>query len=302
MAFSSAKEVPPIDNLRGAMWMIAASTCFAIVTTLVKTVGSELHPFVIVFFRSVFGVTVILPFLFRHGFRIFSTQRPGLHLIRLACSTVSILAAFYAFTHMPLAAAVSLTFTRPLFMIILAVLLLGEVVRWRRGIATLVGFAGVVIVLGPTGMIFQSAAFAALLSAAAISGALAVIRQQAAEDGPITLMAWYAFGLVVTTLIPAVPVWETPQGIQWAYLLAIGVFSSSGQYFIIRAFSIGEATVMNPIDYIQIILAAAFGFLFFSEVPSIWTGVGAVVIVGSTLYILFREAKVKDTPPPMRAE
>ncbi|MEQ9447324.1 MAG: DMT family transporter, partial [Rhodospirillaceae bacterium] len=200
--------------------------------------------------------------------------------------------------HMPLAAAVSLTFTRPLFMILLAVLFLGEVVRWRRGLATLTGFLGVVIIMGPTGMVFETAAFAALLSAAAISGALAVIRQQAAEDGPITLMAWYAFGMVITTLVPAVPVWQTPEGDQWAYLIAIGLFSSVGQYFIIRAFAIGEATVMNPIDYVQIILAASFGFFLFGEIPSIWTGVGAAVIATSTIYILFREARVKDTPPP----
>jgi drug/metabolite transporter (DMT)-like permease len=303
MAFSSTTGLPPINNKRGALWMVAASTCFAIVTVLVKTLGTELHPFVIVFFRSVFGATVILPFLVRHGLTIFRTHRPGLHLIRVACSTVSIIAAFYAITHMPLAAAVSLSFTRPLFMILLAVLLLGEVVRWRRGLATLIGFGGVLIMLGPTGMIFQSAAFSALLSAAAISGALAIIRQQAAEDGTITLMAWYAFGLVVTTVVPALPVWQTPHGMQWIYLLAVGVFSSAGQYFLIRAFAIGEATVMNPIDYMQIILAALFGFLFFSEIPSVWTGVGALVIVASTLYILFREARVKDIPPPpMRAE
>ncbi len=303
MAYSSAKDLPPIDNMRGAVWMVAASTCFAIVTVLVKSLGTDLHPFVIVFFRSLFGVTVILPFLIRRGFSIFHTRRPGLHLIRLACSSISITAAFYAITHMPLAAAVSLSFTRPLFMILLAVLLLGEVVRWRRGLATLVGFGGVVIMLGPTGMIFESAAFSALLSAAAISGALAVIRQQAAEDGPITLMAWYAFGLVITTAVPALPVWQTPHGMQWLYLLAVGVFSSAGQYLLIRAFSIGEATVMNPIDYVQIILAAMFGFLLFHEVPSIWTGVGAVIIVASTLYILFRESRVKQTPPPpMRAE
>ncbi|HCX15218.1 MAG TPA: hypothetical protein DGZ24_07870 [Rhodospirillaceae bacterium] len=130
-----------------------------------------------------------------------------------------------------------------------------------------------------------------------------MIRKQAAEDGPITLMAWYAFGLVITTSVPALTVWQTPQGIQWVYLSAVGLFSSAGQYLLIRAFAIGEATVMNPIDYIQIILAALFGLLFFSEVPSIWTGIGSIVIVASTLYILFRESHVKKTPtPPVHAE
>ncbi|MEQ9447988.1 MAG: EamA family transporter, partial [Rhodospirillaceae bacterium] len=94
MAFSAAKDLPPIDNLRGAVWMIGASMCFAIVTSLVKTVGNDVHPFVIVFFRSVFGVTVILPFLVRHGLSIFHTRRPGLHIIRVLCATVSMSAAF----------------------------------------------------------------------------------------------------------------------------------------------------------------------------------------------------------------
>ncbi len=298
MALFSGTTLPPVDNLRGAVWMVAGSTCFALVTVIIKTLGDEMHPFVMVFFRSLFGMSIVMPFLIRDGLKIFATQRPGLHFIRLGCSTVGMLAGFYAFANMPLAAAVSLSFTRPLFMIFLAILLLGEVVRWRRGLATLVGFGGVVIMLGPTGMIFEPAAFSALISAAAVAGALAVIRQQAAEDGPITLMAWYAFGLVITTLIPAVPVWQTPEGDQWFYLIALGVLSSAGQYAFIRALAIGEVTVMNPIDYIQIVLAAFFGFFLFNEIPSIWTGVGAGIIVASTLYILFRESKVKSDPPP----
>jgi drug/metabolite transporter (DMT)-like permease len=282
--------------------MVVSTISFAISIAAVKKIGAEVPTSMIVFFRCAVGFLIVLPFIFKHGLGIYRTKRPIAHIVRLVCSMTSMIAAYYAYTHMELATAVSLTFTRPLFMIVLAILVLGERVRWRRGLATVVGFIGVLVVLGPSDLVFHPAALAALFSAAAVSGAIAIIRQQAAVEGSLTLIVWFMTGTAVLTAFPAAIDWQTPQGTQWAYLIFIGLASSIGQFCLIKAFTYGEATVMNPIDYGQLVLAAILGYFLFGEVPSVWTAIGAVIIVSSTLYILLREARVGDKPPPIMVQ
>ncbi|MGE4062390.1 MAG: DMT family transporter [Rhodospirillaceae bacterium] len=283
------------DNMRGALWMLASSVFFATSGLAIKIVGAELPVPVVAFFRVVFGLIFIVPFLLKYGPKIFYTKQPGWHLLRLAGSSGSILFGFYAITHLPYATAVSLSFTRPLFIILIGLIFLGEVVRWRRGLATVAGFLGVVIMLGPTDIGFTLPALSALAGAASVSVALAVIRKHAATEGH-AFMSWFFVGSVVLLGPIAAYYWETPQGIQWAYLAYIGIIASAGQYCLIRSLMIAEATVVSPVDYIQIIIAAAAGYVLFSEKPTIWTGIGAVVIVAATLYILFREASLKTHP------
>ncbi len=283
------------DNPRGAIWMLASSLCFATSGIAIKTIGTELPVPVIAFFRVAFGLIFIFPFLIQHGPRIFYTRQPGWHLLRLAGSSGSILFGFYAITHLPYATAVSLSFTRPFFIILIAAIFLGEVVRWRRGLATAAGFAGVVIMLGPTEIGFTLPAMSALAAAASVSVALAVIRKHAATEG-LAFMSWFFVGSTIVLAPIAAVYWQTPQGIQWAYLAYIGIVASAGQYCLIRSLMIAEATVVSPIDYCQIIIAAVAGFYLFGEKPTVWTAVGTVVIVAATLYILFREARLKTHP------
>jgi len=283
------------DNMRGALWMLASSVCFASSGMAVKTIGAELPVPVVALGRVVFGLIFILPILVRHGPRIFYTKQPGWHMLRLAGSTGSILFGFYALTHLPYATAVSLSFTRPFFIILIAMIFLGEIVRWRRGIATLIGFIGVVIMLGPTDIGFTLPALSALAAAASVSIALSVIRRHAATEGH-AFMSWFFVGSVILLAPVAAYYWETPQGIQWAYLVFIGIVASAGQYCLIRSLMIAEATVVSPIDYCQIIIAAIAGYYIFGEEVTIWTGIGTVVIVLATLYILFREARLKPVP------
>jgi drug/metabolite transporter (DMT)-like permease len=290
---------PPTDNVRGAAWMVASALMFSIGSVLIKAVGQGLPSPQVVFFRCLFGLAIVVPFVARHGLTVFRTQRPDLHIVRILCATVAMLCGFYATSHLELATAVSLSYTRPLFMIVIAVMFLGEIVRWRRGLATFVGFLGVVIMLGPSGIALSLPALAGLMSALAVTGAMAVVKQQSAVDGVATIMTWFAVGTVVVTAVPAALVWQTPPPAVWAEVAALGLVSTTGQYFMFRALSIGELTVMNPIDYLQIIIGAASGLVIFGEVPTIWTLGGAGVIVASTLYILFREAAINKPPMPL---
>jgi len=293
------------NNMRGAAWMIVAVVFFSATAIGVKTVGTSLNTFQIVFFRSLFGLIVVVPLLAIEGRKVLKFNRKELHILRVVLAVIGMSAGFYAITNLELAMATSLSFTRPLFMIILAVLFLGETVRWRRGVATAIGFFGVLVMLRPGQIEFEFAFIASLISALATAAAMATIKAMAPTDSPVSIMVSFAIGTAFLTAIPALFFWQTPTALQLGWLIFVGIVSTTGQYCLIRAFFYGEATVMNPIDYLQILIATTAGFFLFSELPSLWTFAGAGVIVAATLYILFREAKVQVDPdepviPPLK--
>jgi len=279
--------------------MLGASLCFAASSIGIKFLGTRLPSLEIVFMRNVTGLLILAPIAMPYGWNIFRTTQPRLHISRIVCSALAINLAVYGLTHMHLATAISLGFTRPLFMIILAIILLGEAVGWRRSLATVIGFGGVLIIVGPTNLAVDPAMFAALGGAAFLAGAMILVRRQSAYDGPATIMAWASIGVCVLTAIPAFAVWQPPTLADWGLAAFLGITGSMSQYMMIRAFTYGEATVVNPVDYGQIIITTIVGYYFFGETPSVWMFVGTAIIVASTLYILLREAKLKKiTPPP----
>lgn len=288
----------PTDNIRGALWMLGSVVFFSTTAVLIKTAGQSLHTFEIVFFRCLFGMLVVIPLLVKSGLGALRVKKPGLHFVRMTCAVVGMSSGFYAMTHLELATAISLSFTRPLFMVILAIIFLHELVRWRRGLATVIGFIGVLIMVQPGSMEFEPAIYSGLLAALAVGGALVTVKLIVPYDAPVTIMLTFSIGTVLISAVPAAFVWQPPTGEELLLLMALGIVASLGQYFLIRAFAIGEATLMSPIDYLQIILGTAAGFVLFNERPSVWTFIGATVIVSSTLYIVFRGARVQADPPP----
>jgi len=277
--------------------MLGGAVFFSVTAVLIKIAGQTQHTFEIVFFRCLFGMLVVIPLLMKSGLGALRVNKPGLHLIRAACAVVGMSSGFYAITHLELATAISLSFTRPLFMIILAAVFLHEFVRWRRGLATAVGFVGVLIMMQPGASSIEPAVLTGLLGALAVGGALITVKLIAPYDAPVTIMLTFSIATVVMATIPAAFVWQTPTNDELLLFMGLGIVASLGQYCFIQAFTVGEATVMSPIDYVQIILGSTAGFLIFNERPGIETFIGAAVIVISTLYIVMRGARVQATPP-----
>lgn len=285
-------------NARGALWALLATVFMSGMAVIAKHLGNELNSFEVAFFRAFFGWLAIFPFVLRAGTRSLKTKRLPLHAMRGLFGSMAMMSGFFALTHLPLAMATSLSFARPLFMIVLAILFLGEVVRARRWTATLVGFIGVLIVVRPTGAI-ETAAFFSIFSAFMVASAMVVTKLMAPTERPATVIFYAGIITSLITLIPALYVWEWPTLGQFGLLLAMGAIGTLGSNCMIRAISAGEATVVAPVEYVRIIFAAVLGFLIFSEVPDVFVGIGAVVIVGSTLYITVREARMgKPKPQP----
>ena len=214
------------------------------------------------------------------------------------------LSGFYGITHLPLALATSISFARPLFMVVLAVIFLGEVVRVRRWSATAVGFIGVLVMMRPSGAI-ELATLAALVSTLFVAGAMVVTKMLTTTERPATLIFYTGLFGAAVTVVPALSVWQMPTANQFFFLILMGVVGTLGTNCMIRALANGEATMISPVDYVRIIYATLFGFFIFLEVPDVWTFVGAAIVVGATAYITIRESRggrPRTTAPTAPAE
>src|SRR5690606_23111586 len=281
-------------NARGALWMLLAGAVFTAQGALVKLLGTRLDSFQIAFFRCAVGLLTIAPFivgpyLAQGATALFMTGRPWMHLARGLVGVAGLFCGFYAVTHLPLADATAISFTKPLFMIVLAVLFLGERFRWRRWSATAIGFIGVLIIMRPGTASFDPAALVALLGSLFVADVVVLVKKLATTERNVTILFYFA---VITTIVsagPALLVWQDPSGAELVLLALVGIAATLGQACSLRAYRAGEATAVMPFDYARLVFAAAYGYLFFAEVPDIWTYVGAAILVASTLYIALRD-------------
>jgi drug/metabolite transporter (DMT)-like permease len=286
------QSAPNTRNVaRAAALVSAGSLTLVVMATVVKHLGNELPAMEILFFRSAIGFLFVLPLFARNPLEPFRTKRPGMHLLRGAVGAVGNACFFWTITHMLLADAMALQFSRPLFMIPLAVFLLGETVGLRRTAVAAVGFAGIVLYARPFTGGFEPDAFVGALGA--LTGGLVVIciKRLATTEPTRVIMFYYAFWNALFALIPAALFWVTPTLPQLALLTVVGILGIGGQSLITHGLTMGEATVLVPLDYSRIIYSAALGYLLFNEIPGPWSFAGMALIVGCSLYLVLTEKR-----------
>jgi drug/metabolite transporter (DMT)-like permease len=258
---------------------------------LVKLLGQRLDSFQIAFFRCFFGFIAILPFiLLKEGRRALRTTHFYGHFLRGAIGVAALVAGFYATTRLPLTDSTAISFTAPLFMILTAIFLLGEKVRWRRGLATAAGFIGVLVMVRPDSGTLDVAAMVGLFAACLAALSTTLIKRLSATEKALTILVYFSLFSSILTAIPAYFVWRPLSGDELVLLALVGALGAIGQFCQVRAFAAGELMAVAPIDYSRLIFAGVTGFLLFAELPDRYTLVGAAIIVGSTLYIAYREA------------
>jgi drug/metabolite transporter (DMT)-like permease len=222
------------------------------------------------------------------------TKVPLLQIARGTISALGIMMGFYAIVNMPLADAQAIRFSSSLFVVPLAAIFLNEKVGLKRTIAALIGFLGVIIMLNPSGN-YNVAAISALGAAIAFAGAAIFVKVVSKYDQPITLMFYSNVVSIPIMIIPAILVWVTPNFDQLVLILLMAICASIAHNFFIRAYAIGEASVIAPIDYVRLLASAAVDFLIFGIIFGINTLIGSSIIILSTLYIVRREAKIQKS-------
>ncbi|MBE5314971.1 MAG: DMT family transporter [Xanthomonadales bacterium] len=276
---------------RAVLLMLASACLFGCMAVVIRLASAQLHPFEIAFFRNLFGLVFALPLLLRHGPGLLRTSKLPLYFFRSAIGIVSMLCGFWAIVNLPLAQAVSLSYSTPLFVTIGAVLVLGEVVRARRWTAVALGFVGVIFILRP-GSEFSPGVLVALL-AAALSAAVAIsIKFLSRTEKPDAIVLYTTLLWVPLSLLPALWVWENPQGITWLWIVLAGFFGTAGHMCWARALQLGDASMLTPISFLQVPIVATAGYLLFEEHLDAWIVVGAGIIFLANAYIAHREAQL----------
>mgnify|MGYP003594698582 CR=1 FL=1 len=293
--------LPP--NTRGAAWMVASAFGFTLMATLIKFLGHGYPATLQTFYRQLAGFLILLPMIIRRP-TVFRTTRPGILIFRASAGTLGVILSFYAFQEMPLAQANALSFTRTLWLVPLAAFVVRETVGLNRIVAAMVGFLGVLVMIGPGLMehfTIGLPALAMLASAFLFSLTVTGMKVMTRDHDPSTLLVWSAALGLVFALPGALFVWRWPAPFDLFLLAAMGAAGTITQFCYIKGMSIGEAGAMAPIDYIRLVFTATAGFLLFHEVPTIWTLIGAAIVVASTLYITWREQQAARTIATLQA-
>ncbi|MGB1494175.1 MAG: DMT family transporter [Paracoccaceae bacterium] len=290
-ASSSWKSQTPV--MRGIVLMCLSTIAFSIMHGLVRFVSEVLPPFQIAFFRNIFGLAFLLPLLMRSRFAILRTKQIGLHALRGVINMAAMLMFFTALAISPIAKVTALGFTAPIFMAILAVLVLGERFRIYRWSAIFLGFVGMLIILRPGLVAIDTGALLVIGSAALWAVAMIIIKIQSRTESSLTIVAYMGIFLGVFSIAPAVWVWQ-PFGLQTlGFMVLIGLFGSIAQMAISESLKETDSTALMPFDFLKLIWTAMIGVWFFSEIPDIYTWVGATVIFLSGLFIAIRERSIQ---------
>jgi drug/metabolite transporter (DMT)-like permease len=280
----------PRNILRGILFMCASSAIFPVMNALVKHLSAELPTFEIVWARNVSHlVFVTLLFAPKLGWRLAATRRPGGQVLRSCFLLGSNIFYFTAMATVPLAEAAAITFISPFLVAFIAAVVLGERVGRAHWLAMAFGFLGALIVVRPGSGDLPWQAVFVLGSSLCYATYQVLTRGAAAEDSPETQVFYASMvGSVLTSL--AVPfVWQAPES-AWTVLKlgSLGVLGGLGHYCVARALMWGPAPVISPFQYLQLVAASLFGYFIFGDVPSLWTYVGAVIIIASGLSIAIR--------------
>ncbi|MGE5539664.1 MAG: DMT family transporter [Gemmatimonas sp.] len=290
---------PPV---RGALLMMVSALSFATMAATIRHMADRLHPFELAFFRNLFSLLIMAPWVLRGGMARLRTASIRKYGLRGLLSIVAMLSWFYGLAMMPIAEATALSFTAPIFASIGAILFLGERMGVRRWSAIVVGFAGAMIILRPGLHAVSWPALVVLGGSAAVAGSIIMVKILSRTEPSNLIVTYMGIYLVPMSLIPALFVWTTPVGTDWLWLAFIAAVATAGQLGITYAYAATDATVVLPFDYARLPFAALIAYFAFGEMPDRWTWVGAAVIAGSAIYIARREAqrskeKVAATAP-----
>ena len=269
----------------------------------VKLLSNDLNPIIICFYRCLMGLIIILPFIARNNFQVLKTANMRLQIIRALINILSMICWFSAIGMMHFEKATALGFTTPLFTTVLAVLMLGEVIRFHRTAALLLGFVGILIIIRPGYMPFEFGTILMLIASFSFSFVLIFVKKLSATDSSFTIIFYHLLYMTPAFFILSIFFWESINFNQLIIFVLMGASGLLSHWCLAQAFKISETTFVMPLQFTKLIWASLIGLFIFAEQPDIWTWVGGVIIFISVIYITYREAfKKKGTSEPIQVD
>ena len=280
------------DTTRAILWMLACGVLFILLNGLLRILAQQLDPFVTGFLRYSFGVVVMLPFIWRAGLAAYRPHAVLGQLWRGAVHTGGLLLWFIAVPHVPLADMTALGFTTPLFIMLGAMVFLGERMVPARWIAALIGFAGVLVVVSPN-LTGGGGPYSLIMLASAplFAASFLITKALTKRDAPHVIVVWQSLTVALFSLPFALPNWAWPTPGQWGLFLLSGMLGTAGHLCLTRAFRLADMSIVQPIKFLELVWAAIMGFLVWGDIPGEATWIGGLIIFASTTWIARREAR-----------
>lgn len=289
--------------LTGIALKVMAVTIFVGMSTCIKSAG-DVPPGQIVFYRSLFAVFPILAMLAwrREMATAFRTSHPFSHVARGLVGVASMGLSFYGLTHLPLPEAITLNYAQPLVVVVFSALFMGEVVRVYRWSAVAVGFLGVLIIAWPNLTLLSSTSamgaehtsgVIAILCAAVMSAvAQLLVRRLVRTERSATIVLWFSVTATLTALLTWPFGWAALSGPQVGFLVTAGLCGGVAQILMTQSYRYAEMSVIAPFEYTSMILSIIVGYFVFGDLPTLYTLVGGAIVVGASLFIIWRERRL----------
>lgn len=280
---------------RALLWSAGSGLVFSLLNAIVRLLSQQLHPMQAQFLRYFFGFAVMLPLLWRSGLAAWRPQRIGAQFTRGAVHALGLVLWFTALPRIPLADMTAIGFTGPLFIMIGAWLFLAEPMRWERWLATGIGFAGMLVILGPTlaGAGAQTGVWhlVMLASAPVFAASFLLTKALTRSESTAVIVFWQALTVTLFSLPLALPVWQSPGAWQWLGFAFCGLLGSLGHYCLTSSYRYADISATQSVKFLDLVWAALLGLALSGEVPSGSTLAGGAIISLATLWLVRREAR-----------
>ena len=274
------------------LWSGAAGLLFVVLNSVMRGLSLALDPFQTQFLRYLMGLAVMLPLVARAGFGSYRPKNIAGQFGRGAVHTLGLGLWFIAIPHITLADTTAIGFTGPIFIMLGAVLLFKEPMRWERWVAAAIGFAGVLIVVGPK--LSGGAGLYTLVmlaSSPVFAASFLITKALTRYERPEVIVVWQSITVTIFSLPLALLHWQWPGPGQWVLFVICGILGSAGHYCLTRSYAAADISATQSVKFLDLVWATVIGWLAFGDAPSQSTLVGGVVICASTLWIARREAR-----------
>ncbi len=278
--------------VQGLLWTLVAGLCFVLLNTLSRYLTTQIDPMQSQFLRYFCGLLVMLPLVWRSGLAAYKPRHIGGQFVRGLVHTAALGLWFVALPHISLADMTALGFTTPIFIMLGAWLFLREPMRWERWLAALVGFAGVLIVVGPQ---FSGSggyySLVMLASSPVFAASFLITKALTRYEKAGVIVLWQSITVTLLSLPLALLHWQAPTPAQWVGYLACGLLGSSAHYCLTRSYGVADISATQSLKFLDLVWATLMGWLVFSDQPSQYTLMGGLLISASTLWIARRESR-----------
>ena len=278
-------------TVRGLAWSMVSGLLFVLLNTVMRGLAIQLDPFQTQFLRYLAAIVVMAPLVLRAGLASYRPRNIAGQFVRGGVHTAGLCLWFTALPSISLADTTAIGFTTPIFIMVGAVLVLHEPMRWERWLAAAIGFGGVLIVVGPQLSAGSYHALVMLASSPVFAASFLITKALTRYERATVIVVWQAISVSAFSLPLALLHWQWPTPGQWGLVLLCGMLGSGGHYCLTRSFSVADISATQSVKFLDLVWAATLGWLVFGTWPSQSSLAGGAVICASTLWIARREAR-----------